>query len=220
MSLGTGLASRPTSMNEPKTYYRGHLPHYQPEGATYHVVFRLKGSLPAKAIEELRAEREEAERGLEKTKEGKNKIRLLRELRWTYFERFDVLLDANSTGPLWLKEPEIAEIVKEALHYRDGKVYDLLAYCIMPNHVHMVVGRNAIPTYRILQSLKRHTARKANVVFGRSGAFWQDESYDHVIHDGNELERTIWYVLNNPVKARLVQSWEQWQWTYLKPDLL
>jgi putative transposase len=214
-------------MNEPKTYYRRHLPHYQPpEGATYHVVFRLKGSLPAKAIEELRAESEEAERGLEKTKEGKDKIRLLRELRWTYFERFDVLLDANSTGPLWLKEPEVAEIVKEALHYRDDKVYGLLAFCIMPNHVHMVfelVSRTDCPTYpvtEILRKLKWNTALRTNRALHRRGAFWQDESYDHVIRDGNELERTIWYVLENPVKAGSVQSWKQWPWTYLKPDLL
>jgi putative transposase len=242
--ISAGLASRPTGMNDPKTNYRRHLPHYQPSEAMYHVVFRLAGSLPVAAIESLRLEREQAERAIEKAKSDDEKKRLMQEYRWSYFERFDELLDGNSAGPHWLREPTVASIVKEALHYRDGKEYDLLAYCIMPNHVHIVCsivgrsgtpsteqlnraeGRNDIPTYnakpmfRILQSLKRHTARKSNAILKRSGAFWQDESYDHVIRDDNELERTISYVLNNPVKARLVQSWEQWPWTYVKPALL
>lgn len=216
-------------MTQRKTYYRRHLPHYHPDCATYHVVFRLAGSLPVDAIKRLRAERGKAEHELEKLSNEEERQQLLREHRRLYFERFDALLDGDTTSPHWLQEPEIADIVKEALHYRDGKEYELLAYCIMPNHVHLVielVGRNDIPTYnakplfRILQSLKRRTARKCNALLGRDGAFWQDESYDHVIRDSDELERTIQYVLNNPVKAGLVQSWEQWLWTYLKPGLL
>jgi len=57
-------------------------------------------------------------------------------------------------------------------------------------------------------------------VLKRNGQFWQRESYDHMIREGRELERTIWYVLNNSVKAGLVPSWEQWRWTYVKPGIL
>ncbi|MCL5021739.1 MAG: hypothetical protein M1339_08835 [Bacteroidetes bacterium] len=59
-----------------------------------------------------------------------------------------------------------------------------------------------------------------NPSLGRSGPFWQDESYDHVIRGAAELERTILYVINNPVKAGLAKSWENWPWTYLKPGVL
>lgn len=111
----------------------------------------------------------------------------------------------------------------------------------MPNHVHMVmrlvgrnesslrsrpVGRNDIPTYngkplfRILQSLKRHTATDCNRLLRRSGAFWQDESYDHVVRDEEELERTIWYVLNNPVNAGLAKEWKDWRWSYVQEGLI
>ena len=116
----------------------------------------------------------------------------------------------------------MAKVVVEALHLRDGKDYDLLAYCVMPNHVHLVctVQRNDIPLYKILQSLKRHTARQSNQLLNREGAFWHAESYDHVIRNGEELERTLWYVLFNPVKAGLVHSWEGWQWSYYKAELL
>ena len=73
---------------------------------------------------------------------------------------------------------------------------------------------------KIMQSLKRHTARQANIVLGREGPFWQDESYDRVIRDNEEYFRTVRYVLENPVKAGLVLQWNEWQWTYCKPDVL
>jgi REP element-mobilizing transposase RayT len=71
-----------------------------------------------------------------------------------------------------------------------------------------------------MQSLKRHTARQANIVLGRQGAFWQDESYDHVIRDNTEFLRISHYVLENPVKTGLVSNWDEWPWSYVKPNLL
>jgi putative transposase len=67
-----------------------------------------------------------------------------------------------------------------------------------------------------MQSLKRHTARQANILLGRKGAFWQDESYDRVIRDHDEYIRIVHYVLENPVKARLVSKWDDWKGTYCK----
>ena len=69
-----------------------------------------------------------------------------------------------------------------------------------------------------MQSLKRQTARKSNIVLGREGTFWQDESYDHVIRDNGEFERIVNYVLENPVKAGLASKWEDWPWTFCKSD--
>ena len=63
---------------------------------------------------------------------------------------------------------------------------------------------------KIMQSLKRHTARQANLILGRKGSFWQDESYDHVIRNNEEYIRTVNYVLENPVKGGLVSKWEEW----------
>lgn len=68
----------------------------------------------------------------------------------------------------------------------------------------------------IMQSLKGYTARKCNLALGKSGQFWQHESFDHVVRDQAEWERTINYVLNNPVKARLVKEWQDWKWSYCR----
>jgi len=72
------------------------------------------------------------------------------------------------------------------------------------------------PLVRTLQRLKSYTATQANKLLGLTGAFWQSETYDHVVRPG-ELERIVSYVLENPVNAGLVEDWQQWPHTYLAP---
>jgi putative transposase len=215
-----------------KIFYRRHLPHWQPQDAVFFVTFRLKNSLPYEIIESLREERERAKVSLNTLLEcERTHQNTLDDQR--YFERWEEYLNRADFGPRWLSQPEIAGIVKEALHYRDGKVFDLYAYCIMSNHVHVVFEplsrsechsdlqhSNPMPLNKIMQSLKRHTARQANIILGREGAFWQDESYDRAIRNNEECIRTVNYVLENPVKAGLVSQWEKWPWTYCRTELL
>jgi REP element-mobilizing transposase RayT len=197
-------------------YYRRRLLHIQIAGSTYFVTFRLKDSLPKDALEKL-AEETSRIKELQKDKAA------LEYRRW--FGKFDGYLDQASSGETFLQNEQVANLIAESIHYRDGKVYELYSFCIMPNHAHLVFmplekseGEfHSLP--KILQSLKRHTARQSNLILGRAGAFWQDESYDHVIRDEKELERIIKYVLNNPVKAGLVDGWNKWKWSYCKYDL-
>jgi putative transposase len=209
-----------------KEFYRRHLPHWQPREAVFFVTFRLKNSLPYEVIEALREERERAKVALGPfPSSGRAHQDYLDEQ--SYFWRWDTYLDKADFGPRWLSQPEIADIVKEAMQYRNGKVFNLHAFCIMSNHVHAVIEpsksdwqSDLLPLTKIMQSLKRHTARQANISLGRQGAFWQDESYDHVIRGNEEYTRIINYVLENPVKAGLVSQWDEWQWTYYKPGIL
>ncbi len=205
-----------------KPVYERNLPHFQPPGACLFVTIRLAGSMPAAVLGQLKQEAEERERLIRKTAASADLHDLLYQEQKRQFGRFDQILDKAATGPMWLGQPEIAEIVAEAMHFRDGKVYDLDAFCIMSNHSHAVFTPLAKEdgTYHALQkimhSLKRHTARAGNKVLGREGAFWQHESYDHVVRNRREWERIVAYVLNNPLKAGLVEKWEDWPWTYLK----
>jgi REP element-mobilizing transposase RayT len=70
--------------------------------------------------------------------------------------------------------------------------------------------------YKIMQSLKWYTAKECNKILNRTGQFWQHESYDHVVRNEEELNRIVEYVLNNPVKAGLVETHEDWKWNYCK----
>ena len=204
-----------------REFYRRHLPHWQPGGATLFVTFRLAGSLPRGMAAELRAERKGRQPALALTDDGRERRGLSLDSRLP-FERWDTALDRAAQGPRWLAQPRVAAAVSEALHYRHERAYDLVAFCIMPNHVHLVCTPLAredgtyFPLDRVLQSLKRHTARQANRTLERQGPFWQAESYDHVVRDEEELERVIAYVKTNPVKAGLVPDWVDWPWTFAR----
>ena len=85
-----------------------------------------------------------------------------------------------SRGPVWLRDPRIAEIVLGAVHYGEVKqLYDLYAWVVMPNHVHLLLKPKTTMA-AVMRWLKGRTARVANRLLGRTGlAFWQDESFDH-----------------------------------------
>lgn len=200
-------------------YHRRNLPHIQPDGGTYSITFLLDGALPRQKMELLKELRK---KWMDSAVSSHDKYQIHRKI----FDKYESILDNPKSGPVWLKERKIAEIVMESIHYRDGIFYNLYAYCIMSNHVHMVFEHIADPNRKpsnhpisdILRDLKKYTARKSNIIINRSGKFWHVESYDHVIRNDDELENQIAYVLHNPVKAGLVLNWEDWPYTYCKEE--
>ena len=211
-----------------KPYYRRNLPHIQPPGATFFITFNLTGSIPKHILQQYITEKRKLEAAEQITLKEKQDIP---EKKREWFRKFEETLDQANNGPVWLKNEQIAKLVTESLHHLNGKVYSLISYCIMANHVHVVFTSLEIQpsvtddkqTHNmryhslasIMHSLKSYTAQKANQILGRSGAFWQHESYDHCIRNPDELHRIIRYVLNNPVKIGLVKEWKEWKWNYL-----
>ena len=209
-----------------KSFYRRNLPHIQPINSTFFLTLRLAGSLPEEVLRGMAKERRLLEQ-TQRTNVTNSKSRLA-ELARRHFAILESCLDKATTGPTWLRDPRVADVVAEALHHRDGKKYRLDAYSIMPNHVHSVfapLAYNDVPQSlsSIMHSLKRTTARRANLILNRSGAFWEHESFDHYIRNRAEWKRIVKYVLENPVKAGLVKHWKEWRWNYvrklpIKPD--
>lgn len=208
-----------------KLSYRRRLPHIQPEGAAFFVTSRLAGSLPEAVVEKLHRERDLIDAELEKITETHKRAEASYLASRRLFGKWDKALDESSTEIKYLANPNVAKLIVESLHFRDGKVYELIAYCIMPNHIHIVFtpleeSKNKYYSLsKIMHSLKRHTAREAHLILGRHGIFWQHENYDHFIRDDGELERIVKYVLYNPVKANLVQEQTDWKWSYCKYDM-
>ena len=219
-------------MENDTIYYRRNMPHIQPNGVAFFVTFRLAGSLPKEVMLQLKEEQLKNERLLYKVKDEKERKKKIDDQRKLYFGKFDEILDNATSGPCWLKDERIVTVVADAIRFHDKKEYDLLAYCIMPNHVHLVFtvrydfitfmraeARATSTTSRyimtdILRLIKGATALEANKILNRTGAFWQHESYDRVVRDEKELNRIIWYTINNPVKAGLVKNAEDWKWSY------
>jgi REP element-mobilizing transposase RayT len=124
-------------------------------------------------------------------------------------------LDTARTGPMYLKEEAIARLVVESIYYgaRELRYYDLHAFVVMANHVHLLALPRVAPS-RFLQTLKGYTAREANRLLKRTGKpFWQTESYDHWVRNRNDGERIKAYIENNPVRAGLVARAEDYPWS-------
>jgi putative transposase len=207
-----------------KTHYKRYLPHIIPPDERLFITFRLANSLPKDIILKLMAEKNKADEQIRKTilDETARKLELYK-IQKRYFAKFDTYLHQCLNNVQWLGVEAVAEVLAEALHYRDVKYYQLHAFCIMPNHVHILLTSiiHQEGFFRVLQSLKRHTARKSNELLDMTGnAFWGEESYDHVVRDDEEFVRIIDYIVQNPVKAGLVSKWEEWRFTYLSKDIV
>lgn len=189
-----------------KHFHRRNLPHLYFNDGIYFITARLKNSIPLAKLEQLK-------------NETKN---ISDEKQKRSFKKYDALMDSGKYGEKYLKINECAEIVKTTLHYADGKDYKLICYCIMPNHFHLVFELlpNNKGISKIMQSIKRISARNCNKILNRSEAFWQDESFDRWVRDEKELYFVIRYILLNPVTAGLVSDWKDWKYTYCHPDYL
>jgi REP element-mobilizing transposase RayT len=189
---------------------RGHLPHWEKDSATYFVTFRLADSLPRSVLQTIESEREAivktaAQAGRELSPDEHRKLQRLSTVK---IERY---LDSGA-GACRLKEPAIASIVASTLRHFDDSRYRLLAWCIMPNHVHVVARLfpgQALSS--VVHSWKSFTAKKCNASLGMKGSFWQREYYDHLIRDEDDLERVVGYLADNPAEAGL----HDWPWVWL-----
>lgn len=203
-------------------FYKRNLPHYQPPGGEFFITFRLANSLPKEKLARWKIEKEQLINSLR----TKTSSAAVEKIKKHYFSKFDQLRDSSSNGESWLKEDRIAQIVADKLHEFDGKKYSLVCYCIMPNHVHLLVkllasckrdeSRSTYPVTDILRLIKGSTAFMANKALGRSGQFWQHESYDHLVRNDKERDNIIRYILENPVKAGFTDFWNEWKWSYCR----
>ena len=190
------------------------LPHWRVPGATYAVTFRLIDSIPAPTWENYRQQKEILATLLDQTlsKRGsRNSLAAVMAIRaeMAAFE-VDVIEPVlnESHGECWLKRPEIAGLVRDAIKHFDGERYTLHAWSVMPNHVHAVFQpHEGQKLEKILHSWKSFTGKKANELLGRIGGFWQEEYYDHTVRDGEDFRNQVRYVLENPSKGHASREW-------------
>ena len=169
--------------------YRRQLPHVYEAGQPLFITWRLQGSLPVDRF---------FHRNLTSGEE---------------FAAMDKLLDKASTGPKHLSNPEVANIVMQSLYFGETlDHYKLHAFAVMSNHVHVLITP-LIPLPKLMQSLKGFSARRANLLLGLTGAFWQKESYDHLVRNDTEFIRIKRYIENNPVRAGLASTPEAFLWS-------
>ncbi|HEU0175254.1 MAG TPA: transposase [Blastocatellia bacterium] len=182
----------------PGWYSRGYLPHFDAEGQTQTVTFRLFDSMPQGVLDGWREEINslpKKEYDLERRK------------------RIDAYLD-QGYGSCYLRDGRIAEIVQNALLHFDGERYFLHAWVVMPNHVHVLYTPQAgRELSQIAHSWKSYTANACNKALARKGEFWQPEAFDRYIRDERHFANAVSYIENNPIKAGLCDKPEDWRWS-------
>ena len=185
---------------------RGYLPHWEIEGATYALTYRLHDSLPLHVLQRLRDEREAMTRHLTGGLRQPTAIE-----RFDIEEAFALRLDDElhvERGKCHLRNPELADRVVENLQHFKGNRYDLFTWCVMPNHVHLVFRPFEGETLeQILHSWKSYTSHVASTIVG-TRTLWAREYYDRVIRDERHYLDAVAYVRNNPAKAGLTG----WKW--------
>jgi len=156
------------------------MPHFQKHYCDMFITFRLVGSIPKEIMSSLKKQKSLSFKEYRYVPQKKKNV----------FEIYNMALDSASAGPDWLKTPTVANIVSKSILHRHPDIYTLIAFCIMPTHVHLVIQLNTDePLNRILQSLKRITAKNANNLLKRTGQF-----------------------------CHLPQQWEKLPYSYLNPE--
>ena len=180
----------------------GNLPHWRQPGTTYFVTFRTADSLPQEKLVQWQAERSEWIRTHPEPHTEADR----REYYQRFPERLQHWLDQGG-GACVLAQPEPKQLVENALRHFDGDRYQLGEFIVMPNHVHaLVTPLNAHELSAILHSWKSYTASQINKHLGETGAFWQKESFDHIVRSPASLEKFAQYIRDNPKKVEAASS--------------
>ena len=199
------------------TFRRRDLPHWDVLGATYFITFCLAGSIPAAGLAAIsRKWRAKALR----PPPGAQARQWQQVCAAAAFVEADRALD-QSPAARWLADPSLAATVEGCLRFDDGRRHRVLAYVVMPNHCHLLIDTaggdspadSRTSRERIVHSIKRHAARECNRRLGRTGPFWQTESYDRVVRNDDERQRIARYIEWNPVKAGLCDVPASWRFS-------
>jgi REP element-mobilizing transposase RayT len=200
-----GLPQNPNKPPAPHLgwYSRGYLPHRDHPGLLQTITYRLADSLPAEVLRRI----EDNLRHVHP--EGIETERRKQMERW---------LDAGY-GSCVLKHPDVARVVLENWNLFSMVRYDLIAWVVMPNHVHVLVrAYEGVDLGKIIQSWKSYTGRRiARMDYHKpsvgEGGIWMRDFWDRFIRDRAHFRDAIDYIHQNPVKAKLTSKAEEWVWS-------
>ncbi len=200
-----------------KLFHRGNLPHIFPEDTPIFITYNLTLNSPDKLKQLLNNKK--------KIYYTNNKLTYDQVYKFEFllFDLYDQYL-SKKVSPCWLMQPDLADIVFDSLIFGNTKFYKLHCFCIMPNHVHVLLTlkkKDNVSHFLlyIMQNHKRFTARKCNQILDRTGQFWHREYFDHYCRSDEEYNSIVWYILNNPVKAKLIENWQEWKYTWIDKSL-
>lgn len=193
---------------------RGYLPHI--ENKQYQMItFRLYDSVPKEVVDGWKEMLSLL--GGQQTSSLREPRRHPFSTYKTEADRLLALLDKYEDagyGSCVLKNDNVAKIVHDAIFFYHGKKYNVISWCIMPNHVHLLIEvMKNISLSSILHSWRSFSSNEINKVLNRSGRLWMPEYFDRFIRDNDHFNNVVDYIHNNPVKAGLVKEATDYKWS-------
>ncbi len=181
---------------EPSAWHdRGGLPHFSPGAIPQFITWRTEDSVPRTMFSEILSATDHLERQ-ERTNRRMSAV--------------EQLLDSG-LGACPLKSQAHGHIVQDYLRAHDGALYDLHAWVVMPNHVHVLLTPDPSRTLAyVVNRIKGATSRAINLARGSAGTFWQADYFDRFIRDADHFRRVAEYIHGNPIKAGLCRSTMEW----------
>jgi menaquinone-specific isochorismate synthase len=188
---------------------RGTMPHWELDQGVYFITFRLADSLPRAVAERLRDQRRRLMQIAGRPRDVLNRAAVNVQL----MKEFNLELDRGD-GACHLRDRRAAALVEQVVRFRDGERHRLLAWSVMPNHVHVVFQLLCGDQLgSLMHSWKSYSANQVNTLLGRTGRFWQPEYFDHVVRHERELRRVVEYTVENPRSAGI----EEWPYAGVTP---
>jgi REP element-mobilizing transposase RayT len=210
-------------MEEIVEKHRHHLPHLQLTEQIIFLTWRLAFTLPKPMLEHIDQMRDTLQqihaRGLYTSEE----------LYLEYYqqlEKYDTYLGKCELAGFSLCAAGIGDMITETFRFYDGKLYELHCYCVMPNHVHLLVRpmQDEAGTFHkdsvIVQRIKSFTARQINTSRGFAGKVWCENYFDRYIRHEKDYYKVVEYILNNPLKAGLVKDPGHWRHAWFRGQLI
>jgi REP-associated tyrosine transposase len=116
-------------------------------------------------------------------------------------------------------------VLNHCKHEHERRVL-LHAVVVMPDHIHLALSflrdktGDQFTLSRVLHSIKGASAHSINKLLDRRGPVWQDESFDHIVRSYENLEGTVEYIRQNPVRRGLVKRPEHYKWLWVAPTVV
>ncbi len=184
---------------------RGYLPHWDFESSVQAITFRFADALPKHVVEKWKKELAIPDTPAETDISRKGRIELARRIA-----RYE---DAGH-GACLLAKHECARIVQDGLLADHGGTYELIEWCIMPNHVHVLIRMiDDAPLGTIVKAWKASSAVRINRLIGQAGSLWLPDYHDRFIRDLDHFHNAVAYIRNNPVKAGLCRKPSEWSFS-------
>jgi len=213
-------------------YRRNNQPHFHPLGGTFAVTLAAHDAIPEALLKRVRERKEVVLMEID-CDNLPQKSERKKDIHQRYYDYIEQLLHQKRTQEYPFSTAAAALALEQRVRQYDGQYYDLIAFSIMSNHVHLLLDfsiqceggnasawmKNYVNLATVIGRIKGGGSFDVNKATGRKGTLWGPGYYDRYMRNQRHLMTEFWYIIRNAEKAGMVTSWRDHPFTYGDPNL-